>query len=401
MSGFAQYYWQPFAHPLLQRQLQLWAKASLSFPSLSTGSLRVLMDGAPHCHSKVMELPPHQLSPWPAVWAHISFHSPRIKPVFIDSYLFLETGKQLREVHLFLSPFHASEWGKFFFMTVSHQVEHSHCWSQPAAVTVLMDLPCRCWEVPYIIWDNSFSMHSAWKDEWQEKHEALGKEAVDTLNICAALKCHRNWLESPAAFPEMLDSSLLTGKWGNMLKTSSLGLKAHGAADIARLFCCKGQQQRSCRQAQAEAWGLCYHRGAVWGSGLESFQGGRMQLGSAKDWLSQGGNFSAWAAQLSQGLWEQWPPARSGTGTGLEWPGWGLRWRKGGPDSPWSPRELWLGHWQSSFPWLTSILHGSQAGSIWDPAPRSPLGSFWPFMALPLTSVIDSKIKHRSNISFH
>lgn len=60
--------------------------------------------------------------------------------------------------------------------------------------------------------DNSHSLHPAWKDEWQEKHEALGKEVVDILNICAALRRRRSWLEPPDAFPEMLDSSLLAGK---------------------------------------------------------------------------------------------------------------------------------------------------------------------------------------------
>lgn len=60
--------------------------------------------------------------------------------------------------------------------------------------------------------DNSYSVHTVQKDEWQEKHEALGKEVVDILNICAASKCHRNWLQSLVAFPEMLHSSLHTEK---------------------------------------------------------------------------------------------------------------------------------------------------------------------------------------------
>lgn len=49
---------------------------------------------------------------------------------------------------------------------------------------------------------------------------------------------------------------------------------------------------------------------------------------------------------------QQGPPARQASGTGLKWPLWELKWRKGEPDSPRSPRELWLGHCQSSCPWL-------------------------------------------------
>lgn len=80
-----------------------------------------------------------------------------------------------------------------------------------------------------------------------------------------------------------------------MLKTSSLGLKAHGAADIPGLFCC-------CRAGASskEAADKQEHRpGAVvlpqrncldkW---LEKFSGWKdATVGSAQDTLSQGGNF--------------------------------------------------------------------------------------------------------------
>lgn len=88
------------------------------------------------------------------------------------------------------------------------------------------------------------------------------------LNICAALKCHRNWLESLAAFPEMLDSSLRTGKRERMLKTSSLVLKAHEGPDVHRLFCCcccSGvcREEAADKQEQRPGSARHYHVGTV------------------------------------------------------------------------------------------------------------------------------------------
>lgn len=78
-----------------------------------------------------------------------------------------------------------------------------------------------------------------------------------------------------------------------MLKTSSLGLKAHRAADIARLFCCLwGQQQRSCRKARAEAWGsgsAVLPQGSCLDKWPEKFSG--WKDASGQDVFSQGGNF--------------------------------------------------------------------------------------------------------------
>lgn len=102
---------------------------------------------------------------------HISFHPPQIKPtppIFINSYLFLEPGEQLKEVHLFLQLFHNSEWGKvLFFYGCFPPGRNIHTAGVRLQLfQLLMDLPCRCWEVPYIMEITHISLHPAWKDEW-------------------------------------------------------------------------------------------------------------------------------------------------------------------------------------------------------------------------------------------
>lgn len=52
----------------------------------------------------------------------------------------------------------------------------------------LMDLPCRCWEVPYIMEITHISLHPAWKDEWQEKHEALGEGSSRCIKHMCSFK---------------------------------------------------------------------------------------------------------------------------------------------------------------------------------------------------------------------
>lgn len=220
-----------------------------------------------HAHDKVTQ--PFTTSEQLAVSTSISFHSPQIKPAPLISLTHSSSQSWKNNWEGGCICFYC------LFIILNGKSSFCDCF-QPgrpcryaAGVSLqllefLMDLPCRFWEVSYItvvMLEITPSMHTVWKDEWQEKHEALGKEVVDILNICAALKCHRSWPELQAAFPEMLDSSLHTGKWESMSKTSSLLLKAHGALDVHRLFCCchSGVSRREAADKQKQQPGAVMH----------------------------------------------------------------------------------------------------------------------------------------------
>lgn len=107
-----------------------WGQLSASLPSpqevwgvlMECSPLPLQSYGTPRSHLGLLFEPT-----FPSI--HLGSNQP---PPFSSTPTF--SWRQRRSwVHLFLLPFHNSEWEQF--MAVSHQVEHSHCWSQAAAVT--------------------------------------------------------------------------------------------------------------------------------------------------------------------------------------------------------------------------------------------------------------------------